>query len=130
MKWNIFKSFYPEKIYQPLVILLIILISYGQTLRMYFWNDDYTALYLAQHDMMFNFPYQWVVPLTKASLFLLGPNPFYFHLLALILYILAALLFFKFLEILKINKRAAFMATVLFASGYIGQQALFILKTV
>lgn len=43
MKWDIFKSFYPEKIYQPLVILLIILISYGQTLRMYFWNDDYTA---------------------------------------------------------------------------------------
>ncbi|KKR11051.1 MAG: hypothetical protein A2694_01055 [Candidatus Blackburnbacteria bacterium RIFCSPHIGHO2_01_FULL_40_17] len=119
-----------------LVLFLFLVFSYGQTLKMNFWRDDYTMLFKLQH------------PLEKASHFgdngLIGSGPYKFILLphavffqvfklnptgyfivGFMLYALASCAIYLFVNALLNNKKAAFFASLFFAAGYIASDGLY-----
>lgn len=126
-----------RKHWKILLILTITLLAYGQSIKMYFWVDDWGLAY----KMIFpydapnpsNFgggfwgsgayrhnatPFIFLYPLFGLS------APIYFAL-GILQYFLLAWLVYRFLEYISQNETIALLAGVIFASGYIGSYAIY-----
>lgn len=108
-----------------LLFVLVSLISYGQTLLMYFWHDDYTVLYyLLNGNTLLWFPYQSMSIILKILLSFFYLNATFYLLINFILFIFSCLLLYQLLQLMFKNGRVALIGSLVYASGYIGQQAL------
>jgi len=115
-----------KKILQVLLVLATVFISYGQTLRMYFWHDDYTHLYFAQEKITPDYPYHintYIVYLINS---IFGKDPFYYHLIGIILFsFTVGALYYLLSKLSFVEKNIRYLLILLFASGYVGQESLF-----
>lgn len=118
-----------------LLILLVVLLSYGQTLGMYIWQDDNAVMFKLQHieegvgnlgagiydrNSAFRFV---IVPLIPIYL-LSGINPVGYFLAGIFVYFLAALSVYLLAKVLSDNPRVALFAALVFASGLVGAEAV------
>ncbi len=118
-----------------LLLLFTVLISYGQTLKMYFLIDDNALIYKLQHvnDPLGFFgagpigagPYRHIVnqfvpfyPIFKTS-----PEPYFF--VGMLLYFLTSLFVYWFAYKIMKNKKIALLSAIIFAAGYIGSETMF-----
>ncbi|MBX4205648.1 discoidin domain-containing protein [Candidatus Microgenomates bacterium] len=132
-----FKDFIRKKkiFFLILLPLIIVLISYGQTLRMYFWQDDFALIFklLHQAEPMGSFgsgiigegPYKYLVTPFVPFFPLLGKEPFGYFLIGFLSYLLVILVFYLFTKQLFKDKKSAYISTLIFASGYIGSEIMF-----
>jgi len=107
------------------LLIFVSVFSNFYLLFMYFWLDSYTILYYVQNDVGMYFPYQnlTIIPHYLYSLFEI--RPLGYNLLALLLYSLVSLLVYRLLLQLTKDKMISFAAALVFATGYIGQEALY-----
>lgn len=117
------------------LIVLTCLVSYGQTLLMYFWQDDSALIFKLQHqaERMGSFgiglwergPYQYLVVPFVPFFPIFGKEPVGYFFIGLITYIAAALSFyFLSLQIFK-KSNFALLASVIFSAGYVGSDTMF-----
>ncbi len=116
-------------------LLLLVLLAYGQTLGMYFWQDDTALVFKMQHPLpnagSFGEGYFGVgaykylatpfIPLYP----LFGLNPLPYFALGIVIYLTLTLVVFWFLRVLTQNNRIATSGAVLFGAGYFAQLAIF-----
>lgn len=112
-----------------LILAAIVTFSYHQLLGMYFWRDDYSGLYIGQladitSSPGFAYPYQIALLLEKYAQRLFGLEAQYYFLTVIIFYIIASWLLFYFLKKLWGDVRIAFGGSIIFAAGFIGQDAM------
>lgn len=124
-----------KKYWPVLLVLAIVLIAYGQTLGMYFWQDDSALIFKLQNPegpagsfgsgLWERGAYQYlVIPFVPFySLFKL--EPFGYFLVGFITYILATGAFWLFVKRLFESKKTAFIATLIFAAGFVGSDIMF-----
>jgi len=115
--------------------LTVILIAYGQTLQMNFWQDDLALMFKLQNPegragsfgegLWQRGSYQYLVVPFVPFFTLFGLHPFGYFLVGLLTYILAAGAFYLFTKELFLNKKPAFFSTIIFAAGYIGSNTMF-----
>lgn len=118
-----------------LTLFIVVCLSYGQTLGMYFWIDDNALIYKLQHinqDIGFwgtgaigSGPYRHIVNqfVPFYPLFKTDPTPYY--AVGIILYFLTSVCVFFFVKALTANKNISFAASVIFAAGYIGAESVY-----
>lgn len=103
-------------------------LSYHQLLQMYFWRDDYTGLYFSQKDITgdpaFAYPYQIAFLVERFFWQIFGLDAARYFLVEVVLYVSATCLLFYFLQKLFRDKKVAFFSGLVFAAGYIGQDAM------
>ena len=112
-----------------ILLAVVVLFSYHQLLGMYFWRDDYTGLYLGQLANLsthpgFAYPYHLALLLERYARQFFGLNASYYFLTVIILYVIASWLLFYFLKRLVSNLLIAFFSTLVFAAGFVGQDAM------
>lgn len=112
-----------------LLLSAVVFLSYHQLLQMYFWRDDYTGLYFAMlgnlsANPVFAYPYHIALLLEKYAWQLFGLNAAYYFLTVIIFYNTSSWLLFYFLQRLFQDKKIAFLCTLVFAAGYIGQDGM------
>lgn len=118
-----------------LLILLIVLAAYFQTLFMYFWNDDNAVIFKLQHlnegmgnlgSGIFGFdsPYRMVIFSLIPIYYFFGINPFAFFAYGIFFYFLSATTVFLFAKSFLKDSRLSFFASLIFASGLIGAESL------
>ncbi len=134
-----FKKFFSEKKYlKILVIVLTTLVAYGQTLRMYFWQDDFALIFKLQHPIepagsfgpgiIGNGAYKYLVTPYVPFFPIFGTNAFWYFLVGLLSYLVVIYYFYLLAKKILDNKNKntdAFVATIIFASGYIGSDIMF-----
>lgn len=113
-----------------LVLLIVVLASYGPTLKMYFWVDDWGLLFKMVHPETqpgnLGHPAYRYTALPFVFLYpLIGLNSEVYFALGLVQYYVLALAVFLFARELTQKFSVALGAAVVFASGYIGSYALF-----
>lgn len=126
-----------RKYWKVLLILFITILAYGQSIRMYFWVDDWGLAY----KMIF--PYDAPNPSNfggglwgsgayrhNATLFiflypLFGLSASIYFAFGILQYFLLAWLVYRFLKYVSQNETIALLAGVIFASGYIGSYAIY-----
>lgn len=117
-----------------LLLIVIIFVSYGQTLNMYFWVDDWGMAYKMQH-LDANIPnfgpgifgdgaYRYNVTPFIALYPLFGLNAFPYFALGLLFYFLAALVVYLLAKELSGKKTVGIISATIFGSGYIGSDAM------
>lgn len=113
---------------------LVVFLSYGQTLNMYFWVDDWGMAYKMQHPDT-NIPnfgpgifgdgaYRYNVTPFIMLYPLFGLNAYPYFALGLIFYFLASLVVYLLAKELSGKKLVGFISALIFASGYIGSDAM------
>jgi len=118
------------------VLLLVVLISYGQTLFMYFWQDDSALIFRLQHPagQMGSFgpsiwadrgPYRYMVIPFVPFFKLFNLEPFGYFLGGLVTYLIATIVFYVFTNELFKNKKVSLASSLIFAAGYIGSDMMF-----
>lgn len=107
-----------------LPLILAVFISWKQTLSMYFWHDDFTGLYYLQQNYLYWWPYHSISLLHKFLLNLLGLEPGGYFYISLFLYFIATFLVYYLLNLFFQNRLLAFFSSLVFASGYVGQEAI------
>lgn len=118
-----------------LLLVLICLISYGQTLLMYFWQDDSALIFKLQHqaERMGSFgaglwergPYQYLVVPFAPFFPIFDKEPLGYFAVGLLSYIIASFAFYYLaLEIFK-DKKLALIASLIFSAGYVGSDTMF-----
>lgn len=107
-----------------LLTILIVLIAYGQTLQMYFINDDYTHLYHVQQNQASPYPYQAYTFLIKLVYPLIGLNPTGYFLIGIFLYVVATVLVYLLAVSIFEKRMLAFLVSLIFATGYVGEDSL------
>lgn len=116
------------KLIPYIALVVAAFVSYHQLLQMYFWRDDYTGLYLSQKELIgnpaFAYPYQIALLLEKYAWQAFGLNAFNYFLTVIVFYITASWLLFYFLKRLFRDTKIAFFCSLVFAAGYIGQDAM------
>lgn len=113
-----------------LVLLIVVLASYGPTLKMYFWVDDWGLLFKMVHPETqpgnLGHPAYRYTALPFVFLYpLIGLNSEVYFALGLVQYYVLALAVFLFARELTQKFSVALGAAAVFASGYIGSYALF-----
>ncbi len=118
-----------------IVLTLIVLISNGQTMRMYFWQDDSALMFKLQHiqEAAGSFgagpfgdgPYKYLMTPFIPFFPLFGLNPTGYFVVGWMIYLIMTLIFYYFAESVFQNKKHALMASALFGAGYIGSDSLF-----
>lgn len=105
-----------------LLILLgiIVLYSIGSTLQYYFFTDDYVFLYYLRNNLNFGWPYSSVLSIFRPIYQIFGINPLPYFTLAVVSYFFAGVSIFFFTKILTKNDLVAVLASLVFATGYIG----------
>ncbi|MDO8619149.1 MAG: discoidin domain-containing protein [Candidatus Daviesbacteria bacterium] len=124
-----------KKILFPILILIIVFISYGQTSQMYFWQDDSALIFKLQHQqepagsygagIIGEGAYKYLV--TPFVLFfpLFRMNPVGYFMIGILAYIIATGAFYLFSTEVFQNKKAGYFSTLIFAAGYIGSDTMF-----
>lgn len=116
-------------------LLFLTAISYGQTIFMYFLIDDNAIIYKLQHleqtiglfgkGIFGEGPYRHVVDQYIPFYPIFGINPVPYFAIGVILYFLASLVIYFFVKDLTKSKIIAFATSAIFASGYVGSEAMF-----
>lgn len=114
----------PKQVLLLLLLGVVVFISYGQTLKMYFWLDDYTYLYYAQQGQLYRFPYQLNSFLTNVLFQFFGLESRLYFLIGILLYVFAVVLLYYLIVSIIHNKLVALFSVAIFAAGYIGQDAM------
>lgn len=116
-------------------LLIVAVIAYGQTLGMYFWQDDAALVFKMQHPLpnsgSFGAGYYGVgaykylatpfIPLYP----LFGMNPQPYFAVGLGIYIVLTWIVFWFVRTISQSNRIAVSAAALFGAGYFAQLAIF-----
>lgn len=116
------------------LLAFLVFLSYGQTLNMYFWVDDWGMAYKMQHPDA-NIPnfgpgifgdgaYRYNVTPFIMLYPLFGLNAYPYFALGLIFYFLASLVVYLLAKELSGKKSTGFISALIFASGYIGSDAM------
>lgn len=118
-----------------LLILIVVLFAYFQTLFMYFWNDDNAVIFKLQHlgegvgnlgSGIFGLdsPYRMVIfPLIPVYYFF-GINAAAFFAYGLFFYFLASIAVFYFAKSFFKEEKLAILTSLIFASGLVGAESL------
>lgn len=130
-----------KKISPVLTVLVVVLLAYGQTLRMYFWQDDSAIIFKLQHlqgpagsfgeGIIGSGPYKYLISFFVPFFQFFKLEPFYYFLVGFLSYLVVVFAFSFFgKEIFKDvkdteKKVVAFFATLVFAAGYIGSDIMF-----
>lgn len=122
-------------LFWSLLLMLLLLASYGQTLWMYFWRDDYSLLFKLQHPsekaghfgagLIGQGAYQYLAVPYAPVFYLFGLNPFVYFLIGLLLYGIDVLAFYFFAKEVLHSKKASYISTLIFAAGYIAADGMF-----
>ena len=117
------------------LLLIIVLVSYGKTLNMYWWVDDWGLLFKMVHPasgpgnlgagIWGEGAYRFLATPFIFLYSLFGTNAQPYFILGLTQYFFAAVVVYLFTKELTKNKLIALGASVIFASGYIGSYALY-----
>ncbi len=113
-----------RKRWPAFVLTLVALIAYWQTLKMYFWQDDYTIYYVASENKLFDYPYQVNTLFVKIASLFFGLNPEPYFVLAIILFVVSVFCVKFFVYTITSDSLVSFLAAAVFASGFIGQGAM------
>lgn len=125
-----------KKSWKLLLVTIVALISYGQTLSMYFWQDDSALMFRLQHPIgqMGSFgpsiwtdsgPYRYMVIPFVPFFKVFGLEPFGYFFVGLILYIIAAFAFYAFAHELFKSKSVSLVSSLVFAAGLVGSDTMF-----
>ena len=123
------------KNWQYLLLLTIVVLTYGRTIQMYWWVDDWGLLFKMIHSesspgnlgpgivgygayRYLATPFILLFPLVKYS------TEIYF-LLGILLYFIAVVLVYVFVKELTKDKVIPVLSASIFASGFIGSHALY-----
>lgn len=121
---------------QPfLTIALIVILAYGLTLGMYFWNDDNAVIFKLQNleegagnlgSGIFGSgsPYRMVIFSLVPIYFLFGINSYAFFAYGILFYFFAAVIVYFFAKSFLKNSRLSFIASLIFSSGLVGAESL------
>lgn len=117
-----------------LLILAVLFLAYGQTLGMYFWQDDSALIFKLQHPLeaagsygqgiIGEGPYKYLVTPFVPFFPAFGLNPFGYFLVGFFAYALSAAAFYLFSSQLFQSRKAGFFATLVFAAGYVGSDTM------
>lgn len=118
-----------------IAVIIVVLISYGQTLRMYFWQDDFALLFKLQHleapagsfgsGIIGSGPYKYLISFFVPFFPLFKLNAFPYFLVGFLSYLLVTLVFYLFASEIFSDKKAGYFATLIFAAGYVGSEIMF-----
>lgn len=116
-------------------LALLVLLAYGQTLGMYFWQDDAALIFKMQHPIpnsgsfgsgIFGVgAYKYLATPFIPLYPLFGMNPLPYFALGLFIYLVLTYIVFWFIRVLTQNNRVATTGAVLFGAGYFSQLAIF-----
>lgn len=116
-------------------LLVLVAISYGQTVFMYFLIDDNALIYKLQHfnqniglfgkGLSGEGPYRHVVNQFIPFYPIFKTNPMPYFAVGVLLYFFSAVTFYLFVRFFTKNHFIAFWAAAIFASGYVGSEAMF-----
>lgn len=131
-KFNISKlNFYPSLF---ILILVVTIISLGQTTQGYFWIDDNALIYKLQHlnenigywgqGMIGGGPYRYIIVQFVPFYPYFKINPFPYFLVGLLIYFIASLTLYIFINSISRNKSIAFWSAMIFATGYVGLESI------
>lgn len=117
------------------ILALAVFLAYGNTLRMYFWEDDNGYIFKLQNpyveagpygpDLVGSGPYKYQATFAFPFYQFFQLNPVGYFAYGLVMYFVAALsVYFLAANFLE-NRRTAYMAALIFASGLVGAESLF-----
>ena len=112
-----------NKIYPflPFVLIAVVLLfSLGKTFQYFFYTDDFAALYNAQHNLSFDWPYNYVTASIQPFYKIFGINPQPYFMINVFTFFLASLSSYFLIKILTKNILIATLSSLIFATGYIG----------
>lgn len=126
----------PTNFLAVLVVLLVItILAYGQTLFMYFLIDDNALVYKLQHpdqtlglwgkSILGEGPYRYRVIQFVPFYPIFGVNPVYYFAIGLVFYYLASIAVYFFSSTVTRSKNLGFASAIIFASGYVGSETMF-----
>lgn len=123
-----------RRFWAVLTVFVIVMIAYGQTLGMYFWQDDSALIFKLQNPegqagsygtgIIGQGPYKYLITPFVPFFHFFGLNPFGYFLIGLIAYYLSTLIFYFFSSELFQSKKIGFIATLIYAAGYIGSDTM------
>lgn len=124
-----------KKIFMPLLLVVVGLIAHGNTLLMYFWQDDSALIFKLQNPIppagsfgagiIGEGPYKYLVTPFVPFFPLFGKNPFGYFAVGLVTFLLTiGVVYFFAREFFK-NKNAGYMSAFIYASGYLGSDTMF-----
>ena len=118
-----------------ILLILVGCVSYGQTLRMYFWQDDSALIFKLQNPagqagsfgegVIGNGPYKYLVTLFVPFFPIFGLEPLGYFAVGLMGFFLSVGIFYKWMRDLFEDRKGARLATIVFASGYVGSDIMF-----
>lgn len=113
-----------------LLLLVVVAISYGRTVNMYWWVDDWGLLYKMVNPNIspgnLGSPaYRFLATPFIILYPIFGKNAQPYFILGLVQYVVAAYVVYLFVRELTDSKKLSLGASVIFASGYIGSFALY-----
>lgn len=124
-----------EKYYWLILIIVITFLAYGQTLQMYFWQDDSALIFKLQHlsepagsfgqGLWIRGPYRYLVVPFVPFYKIFGMEPFGYFLIGLLTYLAAAFMFCIFAKEALGNFKLSLVCTLVFAAGFIGSDTMF-----
>lgn len=115
-------------------ILFVCILSYGKILGMYFYLEDYLILFSIQHPEspqagygsgIIGRPFGWAVTPFIPFYYLFGLAPWGYYLVEIVLYFFAAIAVYFFTKVLTGERRPAYGAALIFASGYVGSSSVY-----
>lgn len=130
-----------KKTFPFLAVVAAALLAYGQTLRMYFWQDDSAIIFKLQHlqgpagsfgeGIIGSGPYKYLISFFVPFFQFFKLEPFYYFLVGFLSYLVVVFVFSLLAKALfkdikdKGAKTAVFFATLVFAAGYVGSDIMF-----
>src|SRR3989344_1690408 len=118
-----------------LAVAFVLFVSYGQTLGMYFWQDDSALIFKLQHQeeaagsyglgIIGEGPYKYLITPFVPFFPVFGMNPFGYFMVGFIAYGISTAAFYLFSSQLLQSRKAGFISTLIFAAGYIGSDTMF-----
>ncbi len=118
-----------------LSLFIVVVLSYGQTLGMYFWVDDNALIYKLQHinqDIGFwgegaigTGPYRHIINQFVLFYPIFKTNPTPYYAVGILLYFFASASVYFFVKSLTNNKYISLGSGLIFAAGYIGAESVY-----
>ena len=118
-----------------LLVLAVALIAFGQTLLMYFWQDDSALIFKLQHPegpagsfgpgIVGDGAYKYLVAHYIAFFPFFRMEPFWYFLVGLLSFLVVVACFYFFTKELFKKVEVSYASTLLFASGYVGSEIMF-----